>query len=147
MQDEMNLQKEIKSHIIVFMDRSVKHITKREAEKIDRVSSTPGAKATGIDLLDGGHYKFSMMAKVITIDAYYEQYPDQRPSENTPEFDIKRIIKDLKPTRRAKVLRSLVGGLKGFIISKGGEENILPETRKLLTRMEYRLNKATYEKQ
>ena len=146
MDNETQIQKEVKDHVIVFMDKSVKFITKMEAEKIDIVSSTPGTNITGIDLLDGGHYKFSMMAKVVSQKDYYEQYPMQRPSENTPEFNSKQIMRDFKPIRRARALRSLASGMQRFIDSKGGEDKVLPKTRELLHKIEHQTNEATYEK-
>lgn len=141
----MNLQKEVTDYVIVFMDRSVKFITNKQAEQIDMISSTPGTSITGVDV-DDGHYKFSTMAKVISTKEYYKQYPQQRPSQETPEFNTRQIVKDFKPGRRTRALRNMINGLQKFIDSKGGKEKILPKTSSLLKKMKYQLSNASYEK-
>lgn len=142
-QKQQQLQKEVNDYVIVFMDKSVLFITKEQAEKIDMISSTPGGKITGVDI-GGGHYKFSMMAKVISSKDYYNQYSDRRPSHNTPEFESRNAARNYRPDGMRRMWESSIRGLKKYIESKGGIKNVSTSVKERLQKMEGKLTQIIY---
>lgn len=110
----MTLTTDVKTHVIVFHDKSRKHITKEQANFIFQASATSTVPAITTPQL--GRITFSSIAKIITIDDFYEQYPNERPEkpyntfeENYPEYS-KGNQQIRKPTERAKELMK-----KGFV--------------------------------
>ena len=142
---QQQLQTEVDDWVIVFMDRSVKFITKIQAEQIDIVSSTPGTSITGVDI-DGGHYKFSTMAKVISAKDYYEQYPDRRPGRGAPAFKPKSIVHGVHPAKIRRMWEGSLKGIKKYISSKGGIENVPAAVKKRLQKIEKELKQTIYGK-
>lgn len=113
------------THIILFHDRSKKLITTLEYEEY-RLGRKRGAR--GITLNDGCDYAFSTIAKVLTIDQFYQQYPAERPvevpiSKNLPTFD--EVLNE--SPNRIKALKQTIVGLKRYIAST--EDNPITDSR------------------
>jgi len=62
-------------YVIVFTDKSNKFISKFEHDKIIDESTDP--EIGGIELR-GSYIRFHSIAKILAIDEFYEQYPDEK---------------------------------------------------------------------
>lgn len=118
------LSTDVKDKVIIFYDGSKLHITTHQEEMI-LLGSTQGVKGIKID---GNYYTFGSMNKIISIQEFYNQYPDERP-DYRPEFkETKEEHKTLEEQGLANENRrnGLVRGLKQAIaeFEKRGENPI-----------------------
>jgi hypothetical protein len=121
--------------IIIFHDGSKKQVTTSRAEKIWELS----AKQDGF-MIAGSYYKFSTVAKILTLEEYYCEYPDERP-DPTPIIEESRLIAEPKYVHsRARALASLIKGLEQYIASDKyqGTEN----PKKILEKAKRKLEEA-----
>lgn len=105
------LSTESLNQVIVFHDKSHKFITTGQANLILQASVQTGSKVITTPNL--GMITFSSIAKIISIDDFYTQYPEHRPE--APRDTFKELYGDInqqvrQPTERAKELLK-----KGFI--------------------------------
>jgi hypothetical protein len=122
---------ENKTHVIIFVDKSKKHITEKEAELIFQKSAT-GLK--GI-LINGNAIMFSGISKILSLAEYYEQYPDQRPA--TTNYT-KPSKEERVPFTKARHIKALKLMIVGFEKNFEGRE-MPPQSKKILDNMRYRL--------
>lgn len=73
----MTLSTELRSHVIVFFDKSYKYISEERATNIMNLSTLPSQEGQihGFKL-DGNMYKFSSVSKIITVADFQKEYPD-----------------------------------------------------------------------
>jgi hypothetical protein len=68
------LSTQSKSHVIIFTDKSKKFISQLS---YDDIMSQSAGDSGGIDI--GGNYiRFQSIAKILTIDEFYKQYPEEK---------------------------------------------------------------------
>jgi hypothetical protein len=138
---------ELKTHVLVFKDGSVKFINKVENEFIER------DKAAGCQgsYISGGFIDFKMIGKHLDAWEYYRQYPQNRP-DPYPKFDSSKYAwKAPDDTNRA--IRELTRGLERYIASTPDNPIVDGEGRRtwyqgtrgpkeILARMRQRLEEA-----
>lgn len=111
----MELSAELKSHVVCFIDRSYKYITKEKAENLLKLSTTA---ATAFEL-NGNYYDFKGVTKILSYADFCEEYPDRikreventRPSYNIPDGSLH--AKDYVKSKKHREL--MIQGLKEFI--------------------------------
>lgn len=94
-----------KDHVIVYHDGSRKWVSAKVAEMVLIKSCDKDLQAT---IINGEHFKFSAIAKIIPKEEFFEQYPDERPEEVRNTFqDIYGDVGNQQirqPTQRAAEL-------------------------------------------
>ena len=90
-------------YIILFHDNSTKEISEKIGKILTEKMENPN-NMQGVNI-NGSFYKFSSIAKILTLNDYYQQYPDQRP-ETIKEwtYPIEGNQQIRKPTTRAREL-------------------------------------------
>lgn len=73
----MSLQTEVKNHVIIFIDKSKQYITEVQANAIMERSSNIQFKNIQID---ESLINFSSISKILTLEDFYQQYPEEKPS-------------------------------------------------------------------
>lgn len=112
--------------VIIFKDKSKKFISKEEFDFI--------AKGSGSSFfLNGNRYDFFSVSKILDIDEYYQEYPDQRP-ELIKDYSNVKPVKITKE-RWAKGMKGLIKGYKSYF--DGREMN--GEQKLFLMKMDRRL--------
>ena len=71
-------------HIIVFHDKSRRKVSQRIAEEVMIKSCDQNLQAIKIN---GVLYKFSSISKIMRIEQFYIEYPDERPVEVRNQFE------------------------------------------------------------
>lgn len=96
-------------NVIVFHDGSREFITKKQADQLVQQSSGGLKGAT----FNGNYIAFSAIAKILTAQKYYEQYPDEAPPVRN-EYEMSR--EECVPVARTIEQRKemLNGALKGL---------------------------------
>jgi len=102
----MNLSKDVKDHIIIFNDGSKKMITENQFNAITQMSS--GQKDSLV--IDGSLIKFHSISKLLSMDEFYEQYPDQRPQQYDKNEEYISPITNASP----KATKLMLKGLKQY---------------------------------
>lgn len=115
----MELSTEVsEKSIIIFHDRSKKWISSKQAEAIYSMS---GSTQKGVTI-DGSFYTFSSISKILSVQDFYQQFPDERPEE-TPEWKKEdHVSLSEQVNRTPESLSGLLKGLKRYIdmeLSKG----------------------------
>lgn len=136
------LSTEVKNTVIIFHDGSRKFITNRQADIVISQSTTA---AKGIKI-DGSFIAFSSISKILTLQEFYNEYPDERPPETqnkvftTPAGDmLDRVISPLKlKQQRIRAFEQMIKGIKKYIDSDKNQGTGKPEI--LLAHMERKLN-------
>ena len=102
------LSTEIKNQVIVFHDKSHKFITQAQASLIFQASGTNAKSITTPAL---GMITFSAIAKVMSIDDFYTEYPQHR--EEQP----RDLFKEMYSNQQIRQPSTRAGELikKGFI--------------------------------
>ena len=77
------LTTEKKTQVIVFHDGSYKFITDQQAALIFQASTTSAKSITTFNL---GFIQFSAIAKVISVNDFYIQYPEKREEQSRDMF-------------------------------------------------------------
>ena len=115
----MNLQTQVKTNVIVFTDGSNKFITKEIADKIVKITITPQLKVEGITI--GNNYiKLTQIAKLLTTEEFYEQYPDKRSDPRLNYLGDNYYQGDGKKLKynRINALKGMIKGLQEYIDSR-----------------------------
>ena len=71
---QTKLQTEQYNGVIIFWDKSKIFITKKEMELIKNIDSASFE-------IKGSIYSFNQISKILYLEEYYNQYPDERPQE------------------------------------------------------------------
>lgn len=100
-------------NVIVFHDGSREFITKKQADQLVQQSSSGLKGAT----FNGNYIAFSAIAKILTAQKYYEQYPDEAPPVRN-EYEMSReeyvpIARTIE--QRKEILNGAMKGLQEFI--------------------------------
>lgn len=103
------------TQVIIFHDGSKKFITEPQASLIFQVSAGQTKSITTPNL---GMITFSSIAKIISIDDFYEQYPEQRPEyrqewKEQPVEPYQTLEEQALATERGR--NGLIKGLEQFI--------------------------------
>ena len=98
------LTTEVKTFVLVFHDKTKKHITSSQAEAFIKDSSTDKKSI----LIDGNLINFSSVAKLLTIEEYNTEYP----LDNPPVYNQEYVSQIQHPTNKARGL--MLKGLKQY---------------------------------
>jgi len=124
------------THIILFHDHSRRLITEADSQ-IYFQGRRQGKTAM---IIDGGSYAFSSMAKVLSVQEFYEQYPAERPQKTAEnKFPTLDEMINVAPNR-IRALKGIIAGLKNYI--SGPEYQGTKKPIELLKVMEERLFEA-----
>lgn len=109
----MEIQTQILDHVIVFIDKTHKFISKQEYDSVIRLSTTD----TKGMVIQGNYYNFGSIKCVITKDEFYEKYPEKIPVQ-VKEFENVMI-------KKVKSKSDMQGILKGLnqCLAKKKENN------------------------
>lgn len=137
MEQNTGLVGEVKDHVIVFNDRSVRFITKVQHDALWQASH----QSEAVRMKDGTVIYFRSISKMYPLEEYYRDYPDRRPTAR-PDYTYAGAGQDVvKRAAGGKVktanLEALVYGLERYIAGpdyQGTEEPV-----KILNRMKARL--------
>ena len=69
---------QVKSHVIIFTDKSKKFISQLS---YDDIMSQSAGDSGGIEIVDN-YIRFQSIAKILTIDEFYKQYPEEKVFES-----------------------------------------------------------------
>lgn len=134
------LSTDVKNQVIIFHDKSKKFVTKQQAEVVINQSTTA---AKGIKI-DGSFIGFSSISKILSLQEFYNQYPDERPAPTahqdfTGTGDIlNRILTPIQiNAKRIRAVDQLIKGLQKYINSDKNQGTKKPEA--LLAHMQERL--------
>jgi hypothetical protein len=109
------------THAIKFIDGSKKFINQREYDQIWRDSASPNKRA--VWLADKSYVAFSGISKILPMDEFYGEYPDERPPEHRPVASVEPIqpmTAAQAATRRMRSMTSLLRGIDTYIEERGG---------------------------
>lgn len=98
---------ETKNYVIIFYDNSRKFIT----EKVALGLYNSGSKVKEF-IVDRERISLASIAKILPLDSFYEQYPDQKPESVLPKFQGYSNLIELAPKRG---LEQMIKGLKRYI--------------------------------
>jgi len=111
----MQIQTEVNSHLIIFKDRSKIFISEAEYNKILQNScNVEYTKNKDFFFLKGQAYSFHTIAKMLTLEEYYRQYPDNKP----PAYSgfTKYLPKEKVDMKKA--LQDMIKGIKKTITTR-----------------------------
>ena len=113
--------------ILIFKDGSTKWVTDNVYNQLLELGDD------GKFLIEGGMYDIKNVAKVLTKEEYYREYPD-----NVPPIYTKQILEVTKrmPTKRA--LQCAIQGIKDYISSSDYRGTDAP--KEILRSWEHRLD-------
>ena len=109
------------NYFIVFNDHAVKEVSEQQANFLMEKSCEPGQ--IGIKI-DGSFIKYSSVAKILSENEYFKQYPDKRPPKYTIEPDntiflpnqMDRILSPIEnKEKRIRAVTEMMKGLKKYI--------------------------------
>lgn len=115
-----NISTDVLDHVILFHDKSQLLITEKQAMAVDQALNFGQASHLRIN---NQTYSKGSMSKIIKLDEYYKQYPDQksREYEDVSELLVKQGLSDAPPpvTQNNIINRASSKGLremmKGFL--------------------------------
>lgn len=134
----MNLTTEVKNKVVVFHDGSREHITSEQEKAIFQMT---GGVVKGIKI-NGNYYAFSGISKILNIEDFYIQYPDERP-EYTPDtfqeqygaYTRQGSEQVRQPTGKAKEL--MIQGIKKAFCEMGKSEEDAGKCLEKFTKKQY----------
>lgn len=103
----MNIAVDIKTHVIVFIDRSHKYITKEKADKLMLLSTTNLEKFE----LNGNIYDFRSVTKLLTREEFENEYPEKvkKMNENLPPvYDYSSEVETVHSYLKCKNHRAII---------------------------------------
>jgi len=121
----MQLSTELKTNVIIFHDKSKVFITNQQKD----LCYSEVASRSGKIIIDGQMYSLSNMAKVLSIEDFYQQYPEERPPERK-EFDNEEVI-PMTPEQVKNMRKGLMIGLKRYIDEQKAQGKE-PKTAKII---------------
>lgn len=101
--------------VIVFFDGTRKFISTKQADALFQLSTKQQQF-----MVDGGMYKFSAISKIITLEEFYRQFPNEKPSgldyyDGGNEMSVEERIKNYRPEKRINAIKGMLKGLNEFI--------------------------------
>lgn len=137
------LSTELKSHVIVFIDRSYKYIPQDKATALFNLSVTP---ATSFEL-NGNYYDFKGVSKILTYADFCAEYPDKirkeqenaRPQYNLGVHEAGESHKQYM--KKGNAIRLMIKGIERYVEETGSTG----QAKELLDRMEKRLSAIEQE--
>ena len=128
------------NQIIIYHDGGSQEITETQSTEISQAT----IKGEKIVFINNKPVALSAIARVVSTEEYYRQFPDKRPAEKLPEFKMLRndsyksvMNPEFFNKKQAKHLKQKINGLKNYI--KSDKYQGSAETKELLTRMETKL--------
>lgn len=105
---------EVKNYIIVFFDKSKLWITQGDYDVLQAAYSDPDAKMVQ---LGSSTYNLSGIDKILTMEEFYEAYPDQRPDPlSSKNFEKPDDVPDYRGEKLSRNgLASMIKGMQGAI--------------------------------
>ena len=105
----------MKKYAIITFNKNHILISEEENERLKNVRLDTFFKSD-----DGNRIKGSEIAEVLTMEKYYECYPAKRPPitdqyKKLPGIGMRGVIDN---SSHVKVLRSMAGGLRKYLVSK-----------------------------
>jgi len=136
------LSTDLMTQVIVFHDGSHKMITEAQAALIFQASAGTDKKSITTPKL--GMITFSSIAKVISLEDFYTQYPDKRPEAPRETFteEHKLLNQVRQPTQKAMELMK-----KGFIQQRMYGNPSYTREQELLDFSEPRMTREEAEKE
>lgn len=131
----MEISNDVKTHVIVFKDGSMKHVNRGENSVIEDAMR---AKSNGVKI-SGGYIDFKVIAKYLTSQEYLKQYPQNRPSRYEDFTGTARFPRKKSPAEKKTAMVGMILGLEGYINSQRYQGT--PETKLILAKMKDRLRK------
>jgi len=130
----MNLSTNVKSNVIVFYDKSLLQINQEQADYLFKLSTT-GVKGLK---LNNQYYTFNSISKILSLEEYYKQYPNKRPTtyKDFPELPKSETWSESKQKeKQAKRLEQMIIGITKYV----NENTFNLTAKKLKEKMEHRL--------
>lgn len=124
------------NHMIVFMDGSVKEITKKQYDFIVQ-SAHNGQKM--IMLEDGFTATLSNVSKIVSLAEYYKLYPDKRPMSYDDGFDRYKQSAVDKHYNKERPLKLIMKGFKKEVETNMGGWQDNPLAKHMYEQMEKKL--------
>lgn len=118
------------THIIRFKDRSKKKITEASYNAIFKLSVTPNG--TTKFTLQGQMYDLNGVDKLMSLEEYYEQYPNERPAPQKILTSTNSFVKRAPDY----ALKGMTKGLEQFIAERDGK--VSQQVKDMLTNIQQR---------
>lgn len=115
----MQISTNVTTHVIIFHDGSKKFINQKAYDQIWKNVETGIEKIA----MGGNIFHFASISKIISLEEYYNQYPDERPAPTMKDvgkimaekgIGLREIINRENDTRH---IESMIKGLKNYIAS------------------------------
>jgi len=108
------LSTEVKTYVIRFKDNSKQFITTAQEEAFWNAQAQ-GAKGIKID---GAYIDFAMVGRLLSVEQYYEAYPDERPEEPVKEWVAPKdeyVPIEKQAEQSKEMFQGMLKGLKALI--------------------------------
>jgi len=129
-----NLSVEIKKFVIITFTKSHHFITEEQNEKLKHLSLTDKIE------IDGCWVAMSNIAEVLTIEKYYQEYPDERPQEKKPFYGEGMFR---RPSPKGKEL--IIKGYRQYIQEQGGWDKVSENCREVYNHLRKGMTKEVYQ--
>lgn len=133
---------EVKSHVILFFDSSKVFITEQQRNGLIDKMTDSGVKQVDID---GQLYNLANIAKVLSLDEFYKEYPAQRPEPQREDQYKKYEGLETRPIGK-NGLASMIAGLEKAIREYQAEgvdpKKAIKERDRLLKKFEHQYGNA-----
>ena len=131
-----------KEYIIIFIDKSTRIIKEEVYKKIVDVSTMENIPDNVF--VGGQYYNFKSISKILSLDEYYEQYPN-RTAPKREEFE---KVKDERPTKIEDIIKTskkrfelTLKGLKKYCVEIPESLNAKHLLNKLFKEYQVKYNK------
>lgn len=134
----MELTKEVREYIVLFIDGSKKFLTKKQFTILMQAS---GGRAKGV-VMDNSFIAFSSISKIMELEEYYKQYPDKRPQEYK-----KMKAEKSEEWTKEKRINAMQNMRKGVLKYKNGRGKGGKQVDDLIARIDNRIHELEGDEQ